>query len=368
MGGVPPPRGPPLFNSTDMKPLHLLAPAAALLLLAGCGKHEPPTAHAAPTLPAVKVRVAPARVEHLPVITEVAGVVRPAQRAQLAAKIMGPIEEMPVTLGQRVRAGDLLVKISAGEISARVTQAQSQLNAARRDLERERSLVGKGASTADLVRGLEDRFAASEAMVREAEAMFGYTMVRAPFDGVIARKLANAGDLASPGFPLLEIEGTADFQVEAGVPDSLAARLAPGAAIVVEAPAVGSTFTGKLAELSPAADPNAYTVLAKIDLPSTANVRSGQYARVQVPGAPVAAIVVPASAVTRIGQMDRVFVAENAGASAAGGAPRAALRLVKTGAARGDRVEILAGLDPDERVVVDVPAGLREGQPLEIVP
>jgi RND family efflux transporter MFP subunit len=343
-----------------MKSIHLLLPAATLALLAGCAKHPASESAAAAALPPAKVRLATVRAETVAPLTEVTGTVRPVQRAQLAAKVMGAIEEFPVALGQRVRAGDLLVKISAGEINARLAQAQSQLNAARRDLDRERDLLAKGASTADLVRGLEDRFAGAQAMVREAEVMLGYATIRAPFAGVVARKLAHAGDLAAPGLPLLELEGTADFQVEAAVPDSLAAKLAPGAAFAVEIPATGTAFTGALAELSSAADAQARSVLAKIAVPAAVTVRSGEFARVLVPGAPERALLAPAAAVSTFGQMERVFVA--------GADNRAVLRLVKTGAGRGDRVEILAGLDDGERLVVSPPAGLREGQPLEVTP
>jgi RND family efflux transporter MFP subunit len=338
-----------------------LVPSFLLLAaaLAGCSRHASPESAAA-SLPAVQVRTTTVRAEDLATLNEVTGTVRPVQRAQLAAKVMGAIEELPVALGQRVRASDLLVKISAAEINARVVQARSQLNAARRDLDRERDLLAKGASTADLVRGLEDRFAGAEAMVREAEAMLGYATLRAPFDGVISRKFVNAGDLASPGFPLLEIEGTSDFQVEAGLPDSLAARLAVGAPLAVELPAAGLTFTGTLAELSSAADSGARTVTAKIAVPAGTAVRSGQFARVLVPGAAVRTLLVPAAAVSTLGQMERVFVV--------GGDHRAVLRFVKTGATRGDRIEILAGLDDGERLVVGAPASLREGQPLEILP
>src|SRR6185295_1338304 len=108
----------------------------------------------------------------------------------------------------------------SAEANARLVQARAQFNMARRDLERERELLAKGASTAETVRNLEDRFTGSEAMVREAEAQLSYTEIRAPFDGVIARRIVNAGDLAEPGKALLEVEGTADFEVEASIPDS----------------------------------------------------------------------------------------------------------------------------------------------------
>jgi len=133
-----------------------------------------------------------------------------------------------------------------------------------------------------------------------------------------------------------------------------------GAALTVELPAAGRTFTGALAELSSAADAQAHSVLAKISVPAGTVVRSGEFARVQVPGAAVATLLVPATALSLFGQMERVFVI--------GTDQRAVLRLVKSGASHGDRVEILSGLDAGERVVVTPPASLREGQPLDVLP
>jgi len=363
-----------------MNPARFFPSLLALAFLAGCAKHSDSAADTAANLPPARVRVAFVRTEEVPTLTEVTGTVRPVQRATIAAKVMGAITELPVALGQRVKAGDLLVKISAGEISARVLQAQSQLNQAKRDLDRERDLLAKNASTADMVRSLEDRFAMTQALVREAEVMLGYATVLAPFDGVVARKLVNAGDLATPGLPLLEVEGTDVFQVEAGIPDSLATRLAVGTSLTVEVPTDGIAYAGQLVELSSAADANARTVLAKISVPAGIPVRSGQYARVQVPGASIRALLAPGAAVSTLGQMERVFVVEASGPGVPPVNPpnpgkmpmppsgRALLRFVKTGAARGDRVEILSGLDDGERLVLNPPAGLHEGQSLEVQP
>lgn len=349
--------GSPLFPRPTSSLVAAVTLMALGLVVAGCGKHDAPVA-AVVELPTAKVQVVAARIQSLPTPTEISGTVRPLQRAVVAAKLMGTIEELTVTLGQSVRAGDVLAKIAAGEISARVVQAQSQLNQARRDLDRERDLLGKGASTADMVRGLEDRLAMTEAMVREAEVMMGYATLRAPFDGVVARKLANAGDLAAPGSPLLEIEGRDAFEVEAGLPDSLSAGLSPGTRLSVTIPVGNISFEGTIAQLSSAADSSARTVLAKITVPPGTAVRSGQFARVHVPGVPVKTLLVPASVVSRFGQLERIFVV--------GPDNRAQLRLVKTGAARGELVEILSGLDDGERVIAGAPAGLIEGQPLEI--
>ena len=184
-----------------MNRLTFLLVAATLALQAACTRREASPA-AAETRPPVRVRIEAARIETVPAPTEVTGIVRPMRRATLAAKLMGSIEEMPVALGQRVRAGDLLVRIGAGETSARVAQAKAQLSQALFDLGRERDLLAKSASTADIVRNLETRAALSEAAVDEAETILGYAVVRAPFDGVVERKFVDIGDMASPGLPL----------------------------------------------------------------------------------------------------------------------------------------------------------------------
>ena len=338
---------------------HLFA-AAVLAFLAGCGRPSGAEGAAAAEGPAVRVRVVAAKAESSPALTPLTGVVRPVDRAQLAAKVMGSVEEIPVTLGQAVGRGDVLVRIGAAEIGARVAQARSQANQAGRDLAREKELLPKGASTAEMVSNLEDRYAASLAALHEAEVMQGNAVIRAPFDGVVSRKFVNAGDLASPGMPLLEIEGRAGFEVEAGVPDSLAQGLSVGGELSGVVPVGNLSFRGRIAELSPAADAGSHTVAVKVRVPDGVPVRSGDFARLEVPGAPERGLFVPAAAVSTLGQMERVFVV--------GDGNRAVLRLVKTGVQRGDRVEILSGVDEAERVVVAPPAGLGEGQALEILP
>ena len=343
-----------------MKTLPLLLSVITLFTFGACGKPAAPAAGAAPDLPPVRVSLTDVRAVEAPTRLEVTGTVRPVARASLAARVMGVIEAMPVTLGQQVRAGDVIARIAAGEIEARVAQARSQLNQAERDLARESALLARNASTADTVRNLEDRVAMTRAMVREAEVMLGYVTVRAPFDGVIARKPGNAGDLAAPGQSLVELEGSDRFHVEAGIPDSSAGYLAVGAELSVEIPAAGVRFAARIEEVSSAADAQTRTVLVRLAVPAGNAVRSGQFARVQVPGAPARALLVPASSVSTLGQMERVFVA--------GTGNVAVLRFVKSGTRRGDQIEILSGLSGGERIIDGPPANLREGQLLEVQP
>lgn len=335
-----------------MNRLSLPLLGAALLALSGCGRHE--TAAPPPALPTIAVRTAEVRAVTQVRQQEVSGTVRPVDRATLSPKIMGTITRVDAVLGQTVTAGQLLVEITAAEISAKVTQTDAALAQVNRDLARETQLLAQGASTTETVRNLEDRQRMLTAARAEARTFLDYTRVTAPFDGVITRKLVNAGDLAAPGQPLFEMEATGAYRVEVELPESLA-TLVLGDTLDIRLD--DRVVTGRLAELSPAADATSRTVLAKFDLPAGTAVRSGQYARVAVPTETATALLVPADAVTLFGQMQRVFVVADG---------HAALRLVRTGAAHPGNIEILAGLNPGETVVVAPPALLRDGQPVEI--
>src|ERR1035438_1187905 len=109
--------------------------------------------------------------------------------------------------------------------------------------------------------------------------MSSYATLRAPFDGVIARKFANVGDLASPGLPLVEIEGLHGFEEQAGVPDSLAGDLSVGKLLVVQTPTEGVAFSGKISEISSAADPRTHTVAVRIDWKSVVSGMSSEMRR-----------------------------------------------------------------------------------------
>lgn len=328
------------------------------LVLTSCSKHEAtPSSKGRVELPVVKATVSPVVAENLPTQVEVTGAVRAVDRASIAPKVMGSISSFPVKLSQRVEKGELLVKIDAAEIGAKVSQAQTQLSQAKRDLLREQSLLEKDASTSEMVKNLKDRVDLSEAMVTEALAMLSYTEIRAPFAGSISRIYADEGSLASPGIPLLELEGNTGFEIEAAVPESLMVGQKIGARFQASLPPSASSFEVVVTEVSPGSDNQSRSVTVRYALPSEVEARVGQFARITLEAANRSKILVSGQAVSKLGQMERVFVAENG---------RASLRLVKTGAISGQLVEIVSGLDADERVVVEATQPLLDGQPLEV--
>ncbi len=326
--------------------------------LTGCqGEHQKKVT--ARDLAPVRVQVMTVTRQKLPSQIELVGTVVPVNRAAIAAKVTGTIEKMPVVLGSRVQKGDLLVQISAEEISAKVIQAQAQLAQAKRNLDRERKLLKKNAATSENVKSLRDMYRIAKADYDGARAMLGYTTITAPFAGQVTRKLANVGDLATPGTPLLEMENSKKMQVVTAVPEGLIMQIKAGDHLAVSIPAVKLVLVGTVAEIAPAVDPLSRTSAVKINIAETAHLHSGQFARVALPGKTVDTIFVPPSAIITFGQMNKIFVVRDG---------KASLRLVRTGIHQDGKIEILSGLNPGDRVIVDNNRLLVDGQPLTIAP
>ena len=322
--------------------------------LTGCGRGPAPASSSAE--PALQVKTARAILATEPRFESVAGTVHSLARAQVSTKITGRVAQAEFVLGQTIAVGEPLVMLAADELNARVDQAQAALDQAENDHTREATLLSRGAATTDSVRSLDERRRMAGAALAEAKAMLGYTRVTAPFNGVITRKFVNAGDLASAGTPLFELEGIDQLRAEVEVPESLA-TIAPGASLTM---LTGERrITGTLAEFSPASDPLSRTRLAKVSLPDNVSVHQGQFIRVFWPAGENALLTVPTNAIGTFGQMEQVFVVTDG---------KAVLRLVKTGLHDGSRVQILAGLDANETVILDAPASLHDGQAVTIQP
>lgn len=329
--------------------------AAPALLLTSCGGGHDAEHDARRELEPVSIRTTQATVESVSLTSETTGTVRSRNRASIAPKVTGEIAEIHVITGQQVEKDELLVKITALEITSKLQSAQASVDKVRRDLMREEDLLKSGASTPEMVNDLRDQLRIAEAMASEARTILSYTEVRAPFDGVITRKHANEGDLAMPGHPLLEIEDLSALRIEADLPEALGVRLELGMELEIRVAGVESVLTGTVEEIAPAADPLSRTFPVKIALPSHPTMRSGQFAKVEIPTLEVEAVLVDADTISHWGQIERVFLVEEG---------QLRMRIVKTGALHGDRVEVLSGLSGGETLAMRVDAPLLDGSPI----
>jgi RND family efflux transporter MFP subunit len=344
-----------------MKPIFVSSAGPAVLsvalLFVGCRKA---TEQDAPTaLPPAVVRVQTVESKKRVATEEVVGTVRAKLRSVIEAKVSGKIDKMLVVPGQTVKAGELLAQLDAREIQARLDQALAVRQQAESELKRFSTLLQQQTVTQAEFDNVQARYRVAQASVTEVETMLGYTKVLAPFDGVITRKHADVGDLATPGRPLLEMEDPRALRLEADVPEAVISRLALGDKLPVRIAALETELEGVVSEVSPAADPNSRTSLVKLDLPAKPGSRAGQFGRVAVPVGETTALRVPVAAVVVRGQMELLFVAVN---------QHAQLRLVKTGKRVGDEVELVSGVSAGDQIIVEGAAQLQDGQPLTIKP
>lgn len=327
------------------------------LLLAGCGHKTEPSETS--SLPPATVRVQTTESKTRVATEDVVGTVRAKLRSVIEAKVSGKIDQMLVVPGQKVKQGELLASVEAREVQARLDQALAVRQQTESDMKRFASLLEQKILSQSEYDAAQSKFRVADAAAKEAEAMLGYTKVIAPFAGVITRKHADVGDLAAPGKPLLELEDSTTLRLEADVPEAVVGKLALGDKLPVRIAALESELEGVVSEISPAADPGSRTFLVKLDLPGTPNLRAGQFGRVAMPVGETSALRIPASAVLVRGQMEMVFVARDG---------KSQLRLVKTGKRIGNEVELVSGVEPGEKLVIENVAMLADGQLLTIKP
>lgn len=334
----------------------LLTLPAGMALLAGCGKPHQGHTGAQPELPSVQVRTQTVEVKPLASIEEVVGTVRARLRATIEAKTSGRITELPVVLGQKVKAGELVARLDAPEIKARLDQAEASLQQAERDAKRIASLFNQQAAARADYEAADSRYLVAKGAVAEARAILGFVEILAPFDGVVTRKWVDVGDQAAPGKPLVDLEDPSHLRLEADVPEAIASKIKPDACMAIRVGQSTSDLFGTMAEIAPIADSTSRTFRVKLDLPTSPGLMLGQFARLIVPVGEYTSMRVPTSAVVQRGQMEILFVVEN---------QHARLHLVKTGRRVNDETEILSGLDSGDSVVVDNPQQLADGQRLQ---
>jgi RND family efflux transporter MFP subunit len=311
---------------------------------------------AAEALPVRVVQVDRARSAARGIGEEVMGTVRARKTAVISPVVMGKVAVLAVSLGSRVQAGDVLARISASEIDAKLDQARALYERRKVDLARAKKLTDDGALAVATYDGALTEFQVAEAQKAEATAMAEHTVLRAPFSGVVTSKIANVGDTAMPGQPLLVIEDPSALRLEATLPEAAARILTQGQTVRVRVDTVEGDLAGRVAEISPSADPASRTVLAKIDLPGDPAVHSGLFGRLLLASNETQSIVVPAAAVVRHGQLESVFVVQG---------ETARLRLVRTGRELAGAVEVLSGLVDGEAVVSSDAIALVDDQPVK---
>lgn len=364
-----------------------------LLTLAACGGAE----HRAPETktPPVVVATTEAHEEPLAHLYRTSGTVRGKTTATLTSKSTGYVRSVAVRPGDLIKAGQVLATLEANDVAASVrrahagfdqsiesrTEAENALAAAQaaariakatRDrvaaLHAEKAVSQHEYDEADAraraalatermaearLRASSSRIAQAKAELSEVQAALDYARITAPFAGRVLERRVEPGNLASPGTPLLVVEEDRELRIETAVEESRADRVSLGDRATVEIGARREQVTVTVSEIVPMVDVASRAFLVKLDLPADVEgLRSGMFARVSFDVGQRSRLVVPTTAVSSAGAIDRVFAVDG---------DYARLRMVTLGETHGPWTEVLSGVAPGERVIGVPPPSLTDG-------
>jgi RND family efflux transporter MFP subunit len=297
-----------------------------------------------------------------PYYAEAIGTLKAASRTQISARVMAEIKSIKVRAGDMVEKGDLLVELDREAMQRRLLQAKAELAAAEAAVDqteteytRAQKLIkaDPGAITDQQLKqavfqyetAKAKRSGAEEALA-EAEVLLSYTEIRAPKAGTIVERLAEPGDVAQPGIPLLELYDPTSLRLEVPVMEDLAITLKEGDELRVKIDALDNKeFLATVDEIVPQAEAASRSLLVKVKLPPSPELIEGMFGRLMIPAGVRRHLCLNAAAIERIGQLEFVYTVDEDG--------NPERRYIKTGRyGRPDRVEVLSGLKANETVLV----------------
>jgi membrane fusion protein, multidrug efflux system len=361
--------------------------------LAGCNDPKAPS-HGSAAQP-IPVALTTAHEEPLDALYRASGTVRGRTTAVLTSKTVGYVRSVDVRAGDRVKAGQVLAVLEANDSSASVRRAHAGLDqsldaraeaenavtaadaalriartthdrivrlhaadaVSQQELDEAQARLQSATAQAEMARARlrmsGSRISQAKAEIGEAQAALDYSRIMAPFAGQVIERRVEPGSLASPGMPLLVLEQAGRVLVEVAVEESRASSVTLGDTVSVDVEALGKPVVGKVGEIVPTVDVASRAFLVKVDLPTElVGLRPGMFARVSFRVGRRTPLVVPASAVTRSGALDRLFVAEG---------DRLRLRMVTLGETQGTWTEVLSGITAGERVVASLTPAVADG-------
>jgi HlyD family secretion protein len=360
----------------------ILLPVAAALALAlvrpvtaqGTAAAAPsPNPSSAPARNALTVQATTPQKSEWPLKLAAAGSVGPWQEAVIGAETAGlRLVEVRAAVGDRVKRGQLLARLSSDTLAAELaqskaaqTEAEALLAEAAAQADRGRQLAASGAySQAQLTqmftaeRTAKARVESARARVRADEVRLAQTRIVAPDDGVISARWATEGAMAQPGQELFRLIRRERLEWRAEVPAADMVRLKPGLEATVTT-ASGQAVKGKVRIVGPVVDAQTRNGLVYVDLNPGSDARPGMFVRGEFAFGSSPGLTLPQTAVLL---RDGFSYVHRLGADG-----KVALTKVGVGRRVGDRVEITSGLPADARVVASGGAFLADGDTVKVV-
>jgi membrane fusion protein (multidrug efflux system) len=353
------------FSISAFAALALVLGASAI---AGC--HQPAAAEvenkAGPA--PIAIAVATAHQQSLDRTAEVQGALFPREHAVMSSEVEGKVSEVVADFGDKVIAGQVMLKINPREYELRVQTAQAALDQARAKLansnakyNRAKALKQAAAISTEQFDQLASQMRVDQADTESADEALamarkklGDTEIKAPFSGSVQKRMVSLGEYVSPGKEIYELIATDPIKLRCPMPERFVplARVGMPVKLAIDANQ-GASYAGKITRIAPALDESSRTLLieAEVANPDGA-LKPGFFAHVTMDLGHDRALFVPSAAVLRYAGVARVFIVEQ-------GVVRA--REVTTGSVVGDQTEITGGLKDGEHVAVSNVDRLADG-------
>jgi len=287
---------------------------------------------------------------------DVPATVRSKQTTHVAARVLAPIKSIRVKAGDTVKKGDLLIELDNRNNRSNVAQSKENINSIRAQLTqaqshyiRTKNLYSKESVTkAQLEQAsasfnsLKAQLARARQQLESSQTTSSYSQIRAQFSARVIDRFAEPGDLASPGMKLLTLYDPKSLRIDANVRESLALTLTIGQQLVTHIPALNKTLMATIEEIVPAAAPGARSFLIKAKIEHDGKLLPGLFARILIPSAKQDQLLIPASYIRQIGQLDVVWVLEK-------NSP--VRRFIRIGQKTGDKILVISGLTQGEQLI-----------------
>ena len=346
----------------------------ALAVLAACGKAAPASEQKPKIVdPPVSVQTAPIQRQKLPRLLTLTGSVIAHAQSEVAANVGGRIVATYVERGQAVKKGDplALVDARAAGLSASAAKAQSeaaatQVELAQQECARADKLFAEGASTAAeharaRAQCKAQLFSATAAQANAdlAKKVVGDSMIRAPIDGVIGERYVNVGEFVQQPSRIASIYAMDPVRVQISVPEAAVAQIREGQTLQLRVGAWGDrTFPARVEYISAALRPNTRDLIveALASNPDHA-LRPGMFGTVSLQIGKEEHPTVPVEALRRDGSVSRLFLSREG---------KAFELVVRTGLEKDGRVAVIEDFEPNDTVILNPPAQLRDGSAIEV--
>lgn len=334
----------------------LTATTLLAMILVSCGakKQESAGTNSRNGHPAT-VLLATAAAASLDETITLTGSLLPWREATVSVEVDGRIETLAVDLGNTVSAGSVIARVAPEEYHLKVRQAEAEVKAAEADLTRITNLAEKEMATRQQVDEATRRLELARVALDTAKKKLGDTEVRAPFDGIIAKRLVNAGEYVRTGTPLFHIVQTMPLKFTAAVPERYATAVRSGMTISIMS-ASGGTATGTIRRMGPLVDQQSRSFTIEAEVPNRGRLlTAGSFATATLTIPLKQQIVtVPEAALVSFAGTDKVFVFVG---------DHLEERIVTVASRGAGTIAISTGIAPGDRVVISAAETLYHGMP-----